>query len=371
MQMDCTVFTELYPLQAGRTAEGETVAIRDLVAGARASGLRVVAVVRPLPVRRFPLRIPLPAGHRSAEPPVFDIPKIFRGSGTGTAAMRLATRSSERLDWIRSAKVAVCHMVDGFLLARSVMYASARLVLVVHASDLRRRELPDCLARADQVLCRSSSLRIRLHQQTGRLADGVAFSGVPESDFAWNRHWQPADRLRVVSACILVPLKNMGSVLRALKLMEHRVPFEFDLYGDGPLKDELNALASSLALRDRVRFHGFRPRQEVLEHMRDCDVFVMPSAPETLGLGYLEAMAQQCVVLGHKEWGIDGIVEDGVSGLLVNDASPEEIAGKLIEYWDGDRGSMHRRSFQTVTAFTADAAARNYAELISASAFPR
>jgi len=34
----------------------------------------------------------------------------------------------------------------------------------------------------------------------------------------------------------------------------------------------------------------------------------MVSAPETFGLVYLEAMAKGCIVIGTKNWGIDGIV---------------------------------------------------------------
>ena len=75
------------------------------------------------------------------------------------------------------------------------------------------------------------------------------------------------------------------------------------------------------------------------------DVFILPSIKETFGISYIEAMARGLVVVGCKNTGIDGIIEDNVNGFLtepnvnnivdtlyrIKNLSKEEISNNAIE----------------------------------------
>jgi glycosyltransferase involved in cell wall biosynthesis len=88
-------------------------------------------------------------------------------------------------------------------------------------------------------------------------------------------------------------------------------------------------LAKALGLEQRVSFRGWLPRPEALVEMERCQVFLMPSAPETFGLAYLEAMAKACLVVCAEGWGVDGIIRDGVDGFTVKLTGLAEMTGLL------------------------------------------
>ena len=77
--------------------------------------------------------------------------------------------------------------------------------------------------------------------------------------------------------------KNVDETVRlAARLPEVR----FELVGEGPVRDELEADAP-----DNVRFHDFLPREELPDFYAALDVFVTASTCDTLGLSTLEANA--------------------------------------------------------------------------------
>ncbi|BDA67061.1 glycoside hydrolase [Rivularia sp. IAM M-261] len=82
-------------------------------------------------------------------------------------------------------------------------------------------------------------------------------------------------------------------------------------------------------LRDRVIFLGNRPHYEVADWMRKATIFTMPSHAETCGNVWLEAMACELPVIGSTKTCGPEVVEDGISGLLANPDSPEDVADKI------------------------------------------
>ncbi len=363
--MNVIVCTHLYPTEAERTAGNHTFAIKSLIEGARDHGVDIRQVIRfqPLSVRG---RLTRPHASMAGPLQVIDVPRIGTRDTFSGALTRLVLGS---VSHIEAPDVVVCHMCGSFTAARKVFARSgARFIFVAHASDFMDSRMEDCLRRADAVYCRSDALRRLLAERYGMQADGVVFSGVAREEFGSPERAFAANRLRIVMATQLIPLRNVAAVLRALKLLPPTLSFDVDLYGDGPLAPEIRDLVVELDLQDRVHMHGFRPRAEVLRAMQDAHLFVMPSAPETFGLAYLEAMAKGCVVIGHAGWGIDGIVVDGANGYLVLSATPDEIAGKMAAYMASDRDRMHRSAFETAGHYTAEAAGACYAAMIGSVA---
>lgn len=71
-------------------------------------------------------------------------------------------------------------------------------------------------------------------------------------------------------------------------------------------------------------------KDKLVEVMRSCSVFAMPSIHETFGLVYLEALSQNLPVLYTKGQGIDGFF-DGSVGIGVNPRSVDDIYMGLRE----------------------------------------
>lgn len=153
----------------------------------------------------------------------------------------------------------------------------------------------------------------------------------------------PADRkpsangpATVLTIGRLVEKKGVEYGLRAVaKLAGRGVPLRYEIVGDGPLRDNLQDLASSLGIAGRVRFHGARVQEDVARMMRQCDVFLAPSVTDTEGdqegipVTIMEAMATGMPVVSSLHSGIPELVEDGVSGLLLREKDVDGIADAL------------------------------------------
>ncbi|MBN1658377.1 MAG: glycosyltransferase [Anaerolineae bacterium] len=76
----------------------------------------------------------------------------------------------------------------------------------------------------------------------------------------------------------------------------------------------------------RVEFKGFMDEETLQGLYRTCDLFVAPSLFESFGLIYLEAMNYGKPVIGCRSGGVPEVVEDGVTGVLVEPADPNALA---------------------------------------------
>ena len=92
--------------------------------------------------------------------------------------------------------------------------------------------------------------------------------------------------------------------------------------GEGPERPALESQAERLGLAPRVRFLG--RREDAADLLAACDVYVLPSRREGLGVSALEAMAARRPVVATRVGGLGDAVADGRTGLLV---PPEDAAG--------------------------------------------
>ena len=79
-----------------------------------------------------------------------------------------------------------------------------------------------------------------------------------------------------------------------------------------------------------VHYHGFLPRERVLDMLRTARVAVFPSFSEAFALAPIEAMARGCATIFTKLSSGPELIEDGQTGLLVGPHQPQEISDALI-----------------------------------------
>ena len=91
------------------------------------------------------------------------------------------------------------------------------------------------------------------------------------------------------------------------------------LIGDGELHADLVDRAGRLGISDRVEFVRNLPNAEILNHMRQCDLFVYQSDNYELSKGTMEAaLAGLPIVLNKRSGGTSEEVQSGPF-LLVDD----------------------------------------------------
>ena len=82
-------------------------------------------------------------------------------------------------------------------------------------------------------------------------------------------------------------------------------------------------------LGSRLQITGMNTRQETLAYLPYLDIFAIPSLTDGCPNALLEAMSAGCAIVGSNADAIGEIIEDGVSGLLVNPANSTELATAL------------------------------------------
>lgn len=95
---------------------------------------------------------------------------------------------------------------------------------------------------------------------------------------------------------------------------------------DRPYIERVENLA---AQRPWVHLKNYMSHEELVDELRENDVFVMPSSPESFGLVYVEALSQGLPVIYTKGEGFDGYYAEGEVGWAADARNPAEIAGKV------------------------------------------
>lgn len=141
---------------------------------------------------------------------------------------------------------------------------------------------------------------------------------------------------RLLSVGRLDAIKGFDVLLPALALLRDRgVPFESMVIGEGEERASLEALRQKLNLDDRVTFVGARPQTEVRKAMAESTLMVMPCVvtPEGNADGIpnvlTEAMAAGLPVISTRVSGIPELIDDRVSGRLVDQRDPVALADAI------------------------------------------
>jgi L-malate glycosyltransferase len=100
------------------------------------------------------------------------------------------------------------------------------------------------------------------------------------------------------------------------------------IVGDGSLRPMLEAERERSPARARVLLPGFR--SNVADFLAAFDLFVMPSVMEGLCTSIMDAFAVGVPVVACRAGGIPEVVEDGVSGSLVEPRQPEQLAAAIV-----------------------------------------
>lgn len=135
------------------------------------------------------------------------------------------------------------------------------------------------------------------------------------------------DRHRIVgSVGALVEQKGHRYLVEAAALALEQMPHTtFVICGEGPLEEDLRALAESLGLGRRLRFLGHR--DDVPRVLAALDLFVIPSLWEGLPYALIEAMAVGVPAIGTEITGIADVIEPRRTGWL----TPPGDAARLAE----------------------------------------
>lgn len=167
--------------------------------------------------------------------------------------------------------------------------------------------------RARLLVCVSESLQLFNSGIFPGRECPVIYNGLPSSPYTWTG--SEGDPKKFLFVGRLTRKKGLLVLIEAFSKVGDGT-WRLDVIGDGPLSSEAQALAVSLALQDRVFFHGFCDAPE--KWMAQCSCFLFPSLEEGMGLTLMRAIqmgvpaiASDLPAVRELSASISGLVEPG------------------------------------------------------------
>jgi glycosyltransferase involved in cell wall biosynthesis len=228
---------------------------------------------------------------------------------------------------------------------------NVRLATSVHGRDAFYKERPkesysrafrSVIQSSDLIVLPSDAYRRKLLEAFPNVKDRAIFihNGIDPAQFspAQARGRARGENRYILCVAELQEYKAIDVLLRAAApLLMSDPSLTLVLAGDGPLRAELDGLATTLGIRRQTMFLGTQGAPEIARLFQGCELMVLPSRMEPFGIALIEAMASKAPVVASRVGGIPEIVEHETSGILVESENPAALTEGLRRVLtDGD-----------------------------------
>lgn len=163
----------------------------------------------------------------------------------------------------------------------------------------------------------------------------------------------------------LDPPKGQMYLMKAFQKVLAKIPKAYlVIVGTGPSERDYKKAAEELKIDSHTRFLG--SRNDVGELLDITDVFVFPTLFEGFGIALIEAMAKKLPCISTNLDVIREIVDDNISGILVESKSVSGLAENMIKLFKQPqlRKELGDKAFQKVQAcFSSDVIIPKWEEL--------
>ena len=137
----------------------------------------------------------------------------------------------------------------------------------------------------------------------------------------------------------LIPHKGLDILIEAVRILQAKgLALQLLVAGSGPEQAELEVLVGDHQLAKQVCFEGERSLDELVLYYNAADLLVLPSAMESFGLVFVEAMLCGCPVMGRAEV-LQEILPSERCGVYLPSSDPDDwaeaIAVALNQSWSG------------------------------------
>jgi L-malate glycosyltransferase len=125
--------------------------------------------------------------------------------------------------------------------------------------------------------------------------------------------------------------KGIVYLLKAVKKLQTLFPNKFiiDLYGDGPLKNDIENYILINNLTDNLRLMGFVQPQDVFQTLANYDCFLLPSVQEGFPYSLIEAFSSGLIVIASDVGGISEALIPNINGFLVIPKDIDDLIEKI------------------------------------------
>lgn len=151
----------------------------------------------------------------------------------------------------------------------------------------------------------------------------------------------PLKEIKIIAVGSLIYQKAMDVLIKgADELIKQKfLNFTVLIVGEGEERKQLQILVKKLKLEQHIKFLGLR--NDVINLIKSCDIFVMPSRYEGLSVAMIEAMACGIPIIASDAPGLRHHVVDGQNGLLFPVDDQTMLATKILKLIKDKRLRAH------------------------------
>ena len=272
-----------------------------------------------------------------------DILRVGILSHTGKGLLYRFFIAGGFVDYLRKNKIEHIHSNFAHVPTDIAMYSAAlygiSFSFISHANDLFERGwlLKEKVERSKfSVTISEYNKNFLINLGADREKIKVIHCGVNAENFS-DRGDKELNNPPIVGALgRMVEKKGFDALIKACAVLKSEgILFKLQLAGGGPLKEELENLASDLELTDKIEFIDYISHENVPEWIKSLDVFVLPCKKDKHGdmdgipVVLMEAMLSGVPVVSTNISGIPELVVDEVTGLLCEPNDAVSLAKKI------------------------------------------
>lgn len=170
---------------------------------------------------------------------------------------------------------------------------------------------------------------------------------------------------KIVNLGRLTAQKNHALLLRSFSRFRMQYPeYKLCIFGDGELEESLEQLIRSLGLSDSAFLEKNDPN--VLERIKDAEMFVLSSDFEGLSNALLECMSMGVACISTKCEGSTDVIRNGENGLIVDIGDEKALAAAMCELASDPelRRRLERQAMEDMRAYDKDVVVQDWARAI-------
>ncbi len=194
----------------------------------------------------------------------------------------------------------------------------------------KRKIMKYVYSRADGFVCQSDVVKQICEENYG--LDNIVVIYNPIGDDQVETAPVVERKKNIITVGRMIPQKNQAMLIRAFsKLPEEYSDYTLTIYGEGPLRNELEKLVSELDLESRVSLPGVE--KNAIKNHRDAALFVLPSDFEGYPNVLAEAMSNGLVSISSDfpSGTAQMMIEEAKNGYLFSVGNEEELVQTIIK----------------------------------------
>lgn len=189
------------------------------------------------------------------------------------------------------------------------------------------------LQNASTIIALSEDMRTKMCKICKRKDIVILPNGIEIENFKNIRSQKQQKKIEksILFVGTLRPVKGVKYLIQAMRFINEKSPnTNLIIIGDGPDRNELEALVHEFNLEACTHFIGKVSNQEIPEYMAQADVFALPSLSEGFPLVIAEAMASGLPIVTTNVGGLPELIKNGENGFVVDSRSPRALAEKIL-----------------------------------------